>query len=122
MDISISTWMMIAFILGLILSIWKMWPFLVNKTLEDDDRGEDVEQYLQDIMLSVIRERQGDLDEEELFIRMTHDEWFDSKLLWRFNRNRLKQLLQKYYIQHPEAQNSIEGIYKEYIANFFQKH
>ena len=112
MDISLSTWMMIAFVLGLVLSIWKMWPFLVNKTLEDDDRGEASEAELQKLMLEVIYNSEGSLDEKELFIKMQEHELFDSERFWRFNLNRLKQLLQKYYIQHPEVQ-SIEDIYAQ---------
>jgi membrane protein implicated in regulation of membrane protease activity len=56
MEISTSTWMMVAFIAGSALSIWKMYPFLVNRTLEDDDTGEDSYNHLVEHMKKVLQE------------------------------------------------------------------
>jgi len=114
MEISTSTWMLVFFILFLVMSIWKIWAFLPNKQLADDDKTEDSENELKSLMLKVIRENRGEIDEKELFLQMSKDENFNSELFWRFNLNRLKQLLNVYYMQNPSTQN-IKDIYLEQI-------
>lgn len=111
MEISLSTWMMLFFVLGLILSIWKVYAFLPNKELADDDKTELAENELTRLMLKIIKEKEGNLTAKELFFKMQEDEAFDSNLFWRFNQNRLHQLLQGYYIKNPDA-SCIEDIYK----------
>jgi hypothetical protein len=112
MDIKIdtSTWMMLFFLLSLGASIWKIWAFLPNKELEDDDKTEEAESALKRLMLKVIVEKKGELTNQELFIMMTEDSEFDSKLFWRFNLNRLNHLLRAYYRENPEV-SSIKEIY-----------
>jgi hypothetical protein len=44
-------------------------------------------------MMKIIKEKDAKITPEELFHAMSIDEEFDSKLFWRFNLNRLKQLL-----------------------------
>lgn len=112
MELTTSTWMLIFFILFLITSIWKIWAFLPNKQLVDDDKTEESEHELNSLMLKVIKEHQGEIDERELFIQMTENENFNSELFWRFNLNRLKQLLNAHYINNPNAYN-IGTIYKD---------
>lgn len=112
MELSTSTWMLIFFILFLITSIWKIWAFLPNKQLADDDKTEESEHELNNLMIKVIEEKKGELDEKQLFLHMTTNESFNSELFWRFNLNRLKQLLNVYYMQNPNTQ-SIKGIYLE---------
>ncbi|WP_297485612.1 hypothetical protein [Sulfurimonas sp.] len=112
MKLSTSTWMMIAFIAGMILSMWKMYPFLVNRTLEDDDRGEDTHTLLVDIMYEVLKELKAVPTTNELHDAMKVHEKFDEKKLWRFNPNKLNQLLNKHYSQN-EHLNSIEDIHHE---------
>jgi len=112
MEISLSTWMMVAFVAFMIAGIWKIYAFLPTKELEDDDRKEEAEHELLVLMLKVIREHEGELSPKELFFSIQEDETFNSKLFWRFNHNRLNQLLQAYYIQNPNT-DSIETIYKE---------
>ena len=111
MDISLSTWMMAAFVIFMILGVWKIYAFLPTKQLEDDDKTEDSEHELIKLMINVIKKNHGTIDNRELFIKMQEDENFDSKLFWRFNHNRLNQLLSKYYILYPEC-SSIEDIYR----------
>ena len=112
MDISLSTWMMIAFVAGMILSIWKMYPFLVNRTLEDDDTGEDSHTHLVAIMQKVLQDEKKAPSVEELYEKITKHEDFDKEKFWRFNLNKLNQLLFKHYAKHPHL-NSIEDIHKE---------
>ena len=110
MEISTSTWMLIFFILFLVMSIWKIWAFLPNKQLADDDKTEESENELKNLMLKVIQDKKGEIDEKELFFGMNEDENFNSELFWRFNHNRLRQLLNVYYMQNPNTQN-IKEIY-----------
>jgi len=111
MNISLSTWMMVAFVAFMIVGIWKIYAFLPTKQLADDDRTEASEHEIVKLMLNVIQKKQGNLTEKELFLKIQEDEDYDSKLFWRFNHNRLNQLLSKYYIRHPECSN-IQDIYK----------
>jgi len=112
MDISLSTWMMIAFVAGMVLSIWKMYPFLVNRTLEDDDTGEDAHNYLVELMHKVLKEEESPPDAKSLHEKMTAHEDFDSERFWRFNLNKLNQLLFLHYANHPHL-SSIEDIHQE---------
>ncbi len=112
MEISNSTWMMIAFVAGTALSIWKMYPFLVNKTLEDDDTGEDAHNYLIEHMYKVLKNAQETPDVKELHEKMINHEEFDKERFWRFNLNKLNQLLNIHYSKNPHL-NSVEDIHKE---------
>ncbi len=112
MDISLSTWMMAAFVIGTVLSIWKVYPFMKNHTLEDDDRGEDSHEYLVDIMHKVLADAQETPDTKELHEKMLQHKEFDKEKYWRFNLNKLNQLLFKHYAKHPHL-NSIEDIHTE---------
>jgi len=112
MEISTSTWMMIFFIISLVASIWKIWAFLPNKALEDDDRTEASEKELLALMINIIKSKRGMINEKELFSLMKSDETFDTKRYWRFNQNRLNHLLQEYYIENQET-DSIQAIYKK---------
>jgi len=114
MEISTSTWMLIFFILFLVMSIWKIWAFLPNKQLADDDKTEESENELKSLMMKVIKENKGEIDEKELFLLMSKNESFNSELFWRFNLNRLKQVLNVYYMKNPNIQD-IKGIYLEQI-------
>ena len=112
MELSTSTWMMIAFVVGTALSIWKMYPFLVNRTLEDDDTGEDSHNYLVELMHKVLKEMDETPDAKSLHERITEHEEFDKEKFWRFNLNKFNQLLNIHYSKHPHL-NSIEDIHKE---------
>jgi len=111
MDFSVSTLMMIFFVILLIISIWKIYDFLPNEQLEDDDTTPEATKDLIHLMLNVIKENNGELTKDELFSKMQEHEEFDSQKFWRFNLNRLNQLLQKYYIENPTTSN-IMDIYK----------
>jgi len=110
MHLEISTIMMIFFILFLIMSIWKIYAFLPNKQLEDDDSTPQAQKAITDLLLCIIDENKGDLDNKELFIKMKEDKRFDKKRFWRFNQNKLNQLLHHYYNENPDL-ISISDIY-----------
>jgi len=103
---------LIAFVIGMILSMWKIYPFLVNRTLEDDDTGEDSHTLLVDIMYEVLKEFKKVPTLNELHDAIKAHEKFDTKKLWRFNPNKLNQLLNRHYLE-SEHLNSIEDIHHE---------
>jgi hypothetical protein len=112
MEISTSTWMMIAFVAGTALSIWKMYPFLVNRTLEDDDTGEDAHNRLVEHMYEVLKSCEKPPTNKELHELMVNHEAFDKERFWRFNLNKLNQLLNIHFAKHPHL-SSIEDLHKE---------
>jgi len=116
MEMNTSTWMMIAFVAAMILSIWKMYPFLVNRTLEDDDTGEDAHNYLVELIHKVLQNEEKTPNAKELHEKMLAHEDFDKERFWRFNLNKLNQLLNRYYAEHPHLE-SIEDIHKEVKKN-----
>jgi len=97
MSLDTPTLMMIFFILFLVVSIWKIYAFLPNKQLEDDDRTEASQEELLKIIKDVIAKNKENLSTKELFEQITNDENFDKEHYWRFNQNRLNQLLIKIY-------------------------
>jgi len=112
MEISNETWMMIAFVAGTALSIWKMYPFLVNRTLEDDDTGEDAHEHLVSVLHKVLKESDEIPSAKTLHEKIVEHSDFDKERHWRFNLNKLHQLLYKLYAQHPHL-NSIDDLHKE---------
>jgi len=115
MGLSTSSWMLIFFVGLFTVSIWKIYVFLPNKPLADDDTTKESQEELLKVMLKVIKEYQGELSYEELFTRVKADENFDEKKFWRFNQNRLNQLLSYYHLKNPHTKN-IEDIYKDLKA------
>ncbi|MEN8302624.1 MAG: hypothetical protein ABFQ64_00965 [Campylobacterota bacterium] len=111
MELDISSLMLIFFIIFLVISIWKIYAFLPNKELPDDDTTEEAKKELTNIVLNTIKESDGKLSIDELFVKVEESEEFDSERYWRFNKNRLNQLLNAYYIENPNTQ-SIEDIHK----------
>ena len=113
MELDISSLMLIFFIIFLVISIWKIYAFLPNKELPDDDTTEESKIDLTNIMLTTIKNSDGKLSVDELLVKIEESEDFDSQKYWRFNKNRLNQLLNTYYIGHPNTK-SIEDIYKSF--------
>ncbi|MDY0116405.1 MAG: hypothetical protein RBR59_02385 [Sulfurimonadaceae bacterium] len=112
MELETSTWMLIFFLGLLTVSIWKIYAFLPNKPLADDDTTEESTALLDSIMLDTIARHGGNLlSSEQLFELMHEHEKFNKELFWRFNLNRLHQLLRHYYAKNPTT-TSIEDIYK----------
>ncbi len=111
MELDTQTLMMIFFIISLVVSIWKIYAFLPNKALADDDTTEASQEELIQLVLHVLKNSDGDLSAADLCEKVKSDEKFDKKHFWRFNLNKLNQLLTHYYMQHPDTQ-SIKDIYK----------
>jgi hypothetical protein len=57
MEVDIKTLMLLFFILFLTLSIWKIWAFLPNKQLKDDDKMKGSKDKLIVLMLKIIKEK-----------------------------------------------------------------
>ena len=111
MKLDISTIMMIFFIAALAVSMWKIYAFLPNKQLADDDTTKESQDELTNLMLKVIKENHGRIDVNELLVKMEMNEEFDNERFWRFNLNKLNQLLKSYYLKNPNA-HSITDIYE----------
>lgn len=91
--------MMAAFIGGLALSLYKVYLFLPQKPLADDDTTPESVELLEKIMVESYREG---ISEETLYEQMlTHPE-FDPKHFWRFNENRLRHLIEDYRFKNSE--------------------
>ncbi len=111
MNLETSTWMLIFFLALLVVSIWKIYAFLPNKELADDDTTESSQEELINLMLKVIKSSDADISANELLKKMKNNKNFDEKHFWRFNQNRLNQLLNQYYLENPDV-FTIEDIYK----------
>lgn len=103
--------MMAAFILFLGLSLWKVYKFLPNKQLEDDDNTEESIEQLTSIMLDVLKNFDNVPTHNELFSAMINHNDFDKDHFWRFNQNKLHNLLLKYYAKNDLT--SIDEIYNK---------
>ena len=97
MDIELDTssLMMVFFILSFIISIWKIYPFLQTKTLVDDDTTPESQKELLTIVLKYIDKDTKNIDTKELLKKIKSDVDFDKEHFWRFNQNKLNQLLKK---------------------------
>ncbi len=93
MGFDISTWMMIFFILFVVIGMWKVYAFLPNKALADDDTTKEAQEKLEAIILKIIKSKNDNLSRDELFELVKNDKDFDKEHFWRFNKNRLNQLL-----------------------------
>jgi hypothetical protein len=109
----IETIMIIAFAVALIISIWKIYVFLPKKQLEDDDTTKEATEKLTDITIRSIiegHEKNGSMTHKELFEHISSHKDFDKEHFWRFNQNRLNQLLRSYHLRHPHT-SSLKDIY-----------
>ena len=105
MELDLSTWMLIFFVVFLVLSIWKIYALLPNKQLADDDTTKESQDDLIQLILEVIKKNDENIDEKLLYIKVIEDENFDSQRFWRFNHNKLNQLLNKYYLENKGIKN-----------------
>lgn len=105
--------MMGTFILALGFSGWKLYAFIPNGPLEDDDTDGASVKELKTIMYDVIAD--GELDEQRILTKMKAHPEFDQQHFWRFNQNRLRQLLKAHFLDFPHHE-TIEHIYK-YLMN-----
>ncbi|GEM_PF-462190 len=115
---SIEAGMMIAFLIVTGLSVWKFYMFMPTKPLPDDDTNEESLDELTELMVECItchHTPQTPLDAPKLLEHMTNHERFDHEHYWRFNQNKLNQLLQRYYIKNPGT-GSIPDIYRHHTG------
>jgi len=92
MELDTSTWMLIFFTLSFTISMWKVYAFLPNKTLADDDTTQESQAELIKIVKKYM---QDNISTKELLQLIQNDVDFDKKHFWRFNENKLNQLLIK---------------------------
>jgi hypothetical protein len=92
--------MMLAFAGGLVLTLYKVYLFLPQKPLADDDTTPESVKLLERIMVECNNDH-SHLDEESLFQMMTQHHDFDPKQFWRFNENRLRHLIEHYRLREP---------------------
>lgn len=90
--------MMGAFIGGLAISLYKVYLFLPQKPLADDDTTPASIALLEQIM---VESNQEGISEERLYELMLNHPKFDPKHFWRFNENRLRHLIEHYRIKEP---------------------
>lgn len=106
--------MMAAFVLALGLSMWKLWAFLPNEPLPDDDTTEEALDKLTAVMSAVILElgtHGRELTNRSVFDAMQVHPDFDREHFWRFNPNKLNNLIIRYFTKHPHA-STLEHIYE----------
>jgi hypothetical protein len=112
MELDLTTWMMIFFVISLVAAIWKIYAFLPNKQLADDDTTKESQEVLLKIILKVIKQSDGELDNKELYENVKNDDEFDENRFWRFNQNRLNQLLNYYHLENTHT-SSIKDIHAD---------
>ena len=115
--------MMGAFILTLGFSFWKLYAFFPNTPLEDDDTTEEAVEELMELMIQTIienYEHHEELDTKILYEHMTSHDLFNRQRYWRFNQNRLNNLIIRYFSLHPHA-SSFEHIYEAEKARFIRQ-
>lgn len=93
--------MMVAFVGGLAISLYKVYLFLPQKPLADDDTTPESVKLLERIMVEC-NNAHSHLDEESLYQMMTEHHEFDHKHFWRFNENRLRHLIEHYRLKEPD--------------------
>ena len=93
--------MMLAFAGGLVLTLYKVYLFLPQKPLADDDTTPESVETLERIMVEC-NSSHPNLDEESLFQLMCEHREFDHKHFWRFNENRLRHLIEHYRRKEPD--------------------
>ncbi|MFT7860735.1 MAG: hypothetical protein ABXS93_07345 [Sulfurimonas sp.] len=112
MDLNTSTIMMIFFIGFLIISVWKIYAFLPNERLRDDDTTPEAKEKLLELVLQTIQNNHPEISLNELYEEVKAHENFDGEHFWRFNPNKLKHLLEEHYAKYPDTK-SIENILRK---------
>ena len=94
----IETIMLILFIVLFIISIYKLYAFLPNEVLEDDDTTPEATATLEALLdeaLQILCHSAQELSRESIYHTIIELEGFDKERFWRFNQNRTNQLIQK---------------------------
>jgi len=93
--------MMAAFAGGLVLTLYKVYLFLPQKPLADDDTTSESVELLERILVETDRNNPS-LSDGELYLKMTEHPEFDAKHFWRFNENRVRHLVEHYRFKNPD--------------------
>ncbi len=96
--LTVENMMMVAFIVALGLSLWKVYAFLPTKVLEDDDTTDEATTELTQLFYLSLKEmckEKDKLTSKAVYDNMITLPTFDAKKFWRFNPNRLNGLIQK---------------------------
>ncbi len=112
MDFDTSTLMLIIFIPFFLISFWKVYAFLPNEQLPDDDNTPEAKAKLMKTVLKAVQNNPPQITLTELYEKIKMDEDFDEEHFWRFNPNKLNHLLEYYYETHPDIKN-IEELHKK---------
>jgi len=100
---TLESGMLGAFIVALGLSSWKMVAFLPSKPLADDDTTTQSVELLEKIMVEC---NQDGMSEEILLEAMIAHAEFDQNHFWRFNLNKLQQLIRAYRLKDPSFRHA----------------
>jgi len=95
MELNLSTIMMIIFIFTFLVSIWKIYPFFETKQLPDDDTTPEAQEKLLKIIKKYVSAKDTGIDTKSLLKKIQEDDDFDHEHFWRFNQNKLNNLLKK---------------------------
>ena len=98
---------MILFVISLIIAIWKIYVFLPDRVLEDNDTDKRSVEELESIMLECIDEENN--CHKKIYSAMKEHDRFDKEHYWRFNENRLRHLLNGYFLKNKSVK-TIEDI------------
>jgi hypothetical protein len=111
LDIDIQDLMLLFFIALFIISVWKIYAFLPNEQLKDDDHTKESIKELESLMLDSIKSlhvKNIPLKNSNIYNEIVSNKNFDKKHYWRFNQNRLNHLLNEYMFKNKIS--SIEEI------------
>jgi hypothetical protein len=93
LELNTSTIMMLIFVFAFVISMWKIYAFLPNKQLTDDDTTPTAQAELLKIILKYLDKE--NVNTKELVEKVKNDEEFDKEHFWRFNENKLIQILNR---------------------------
>lgn len=93
LELTTSDIMMMVFIVAFIISMWKVYAFLPNKQLADDDTTPEAQAKLLKVILKHHNKEDKNIDTKVLLEKIKNDQDFDAKHFWRFNQNKLNNIL-----------------------------
>ena len=93
LELDTSTIMILIFVFAFVVSMWKIYAFLPNKQLTDDDTTPKAQAELLKIILKYLDKE--NVNTKELVEKVKNDEEFDKEHFWRFNENKLIQILNR---------------------------
>jgi hypothetical protein len=95
MELNLQTIMMLVFIVALVVSLWKIAPFFSAKQLSDDDTTKESQEELLKLVEKHLAKQSKPIDTKKLLKDIKNDEGFNKEHFWRFNENKLINLLRR---------------------------